>query len=190
MKKLFFFLVCPIFSIMALAQLPATKFERTKGIETPAYPEIIDWWQRADAASSKIKMLTMGMTDAGEPLHLVVISNTGLADFQKIRRENKLVILVNNGIHAGEPDGIDASMLLAKDIVSGKIKLNDKVVLAVIPVYNIGGCLNRSEKYRVDQNGPQAFGFRGNAQNLDLNRLNWRPNAGRIQPLQKALMPS
>jgi hypothetical protein len=44
------------------------------------------------------------------------------------------------------------------------------VVLALIPVYNIGGALNRSINYRVDQNGPEAFGFRGNAENLDLNR--------------------
>jgi hypothetical protein len=44
------------------------------------------------------------------------------------------------------------------------------VVLAFIPIYNIGGCLNRSANYRVDQNGPEEFGFRGNSQNLDLNR--------------------
>ena len=44
------------------------------------------------------------------------------------------------------------------------------VVLAFIPVYNIGGCLNRSKNYRIDQNGPIEKGFRGNSQNLDLNR--------------------
>jgi hypothetical protein len=77
---------------------------------------------------------------------------------------------VNNGIHPGEPDGIDASMLLVRDIMNGKKKLPANVVMAFIPVYNIGGCLNRSANYRVDQNGPEAFGFRGNSQNLDLNR--------------------
>jgi hypothetical protein len=61
-------------------------------------------------------------------------------------------------------------MLLVRDIVTGKYKLSDNIVLAIIPVYNIGGCLNRSANYRVDQNGPEAFGFRGNSQNLDLNR--------------------
>jgi hypothetical protein len=75
-----------------------------------------------------------------------------------------------NGIHPGEPDGIDASMLLARDIQAGKYKLPSNVVIALIPVYNIGGALNRSAFYRVDQNGPAEFGFRGNSQNLDLNR--------------------
>ena len=61
-------------------------------------------------------------------------------------------------------------MLLVRDIVINKINLPDNIVLAIIPVYNIGGCLNRSAFYRVDQNGPEEFGFRGNSQNLDLNR--------------------
>jgi len=147
-----------------------TVFEKSNGTKTPTYLEAIDWWQKLDAQSGKVKMLTMGMTDAGYPLHLVVVANNGDYNFDNIRKNNKRVILVNNGIHPGEPDGIDASMLLARDIVTSKIKLPDNIVLAIIPVYNIGGCLNRSADYRVDQNGPEEFGFRGNSQNLDLNR--------------------
>jgi len=98
------------------------------------------------------------------------VSSNGDYNFDNIRKNNKRVLLINNGIHPGEPDGIDASMLLARDIVANKIKLPDNIVLAFIPVYNIGGCLNRSAFYRVDQNGPEEFGFRGNSENLDLNR--------------------
>ena len=152
------------------AQNITTVFEKSNGTKTPTYFEAIDWWQKLDAQSGKVKMITMGMSDAGYPLHLVVVANNGDYNFDNIRKNNKRVILVNNGIHPGEPDGIDASMLLARDIVINKVKLPDNVVLALIPVYNIGGCLNRSADYRVDQNGPEEFGFRGNSQNLDLNR--------------------
>lgn len=148
----------------------STRFERSGGKETPTYFEIIDWWQKMDQQSGKVKMLTMGMTDAGYPLHLIVVSNNGDYNFENIRKNNKRVILINNGIHPGEPDGIDASMLLVRDIAANKYKIADNIVLAFIPVYNIGGCLNRSNNYRVDQNGPEEFGFRGNSQNLDLNR--------------------
>ena len=168
MKPILFLLIL-ISSVMHSQTIP-TKFEQSKGTETPTYSEIIDWWQKLDQQSGKIKMLTMGMTDAGYPLHLIVVSNTGDYNFENIRKNNKRIILVNNGIHPGEPDGIDASMLLARDIVVNKYKLPDNVVLAIIPVYNIGGCLDRSADYRVDQNGPEEFGFRGNSQNLDLNR--------------------
>ena len=152
------------------AQNITTVFEKSNGTKTPTYFEVIDWWQKLDAQSGKVKMLTMGMTDAGYPLHLIVVANNGDYNFNNIRKNNKRVILINNGIHPGEPDGIDATMLLARDIVINKVKLPVNVVLAIIPVYNIGGCLNRSADYRVDQNGPEEFGFRGNSQNLDLNR--------------------
>ncbi|HEX4875067.1 MAG TPA: M14 family metallopeptidase [Chitinophagaceae bacterium] len=147
-----------------------TKFELSNGTQTPAYFEIIDWWKSLDEKSGKVKMLTMGMTDAGYPLHLVVVANNGDYNFKNIRKNNKRIIFINNGIHPGEPDGIDASMLMVRDIVTGKYKIPDNLVLAIIPVYNIGGCLNRSANFRVDQNGPEEFGFRGNSQNLDLNR--------------------
>jgi hypothetical protein len=173
MRKVFTFTAI-LFTNLVFTQTGTTKFEKSNGTQTPAYAEIIDWWQKLDAASGKVKMLTMGMTDAGFPLHLVVVANQGDYNFENIRKNNKRIILINNGIHPGEPDGIDASMLLARDIAfpSGKngIKLPDNIVLAIIPVYNIGGCLNRSANYRVDQEGPEEFGFRGNSQNLDLNR--------------------
>lgn len=163
-----------LFSIQCLCSASqssiATKFELSKGTQTPTYFEIVEWWKKLDGISGKVKLLTMGMTDAGYPLHLSVVSNNGDYNFDNIRKNNKRIILVNNGIHPGEPDGIDASMLLARDIVTGKYKIADNVVLAFIPVYNIGGCLNRSANFRVDQNGPEEFGFRGNSQNLDLNR--------------------
>ncbi len=165
-----FTLVLLLSGCISFCQTIPTKFEQSNGTQTPTYFEIIAWWQKLDQQSGKVKMLTMGMTDAGHPLHLVVVSNNGDYNFESIRKNNKRIILINNGIHPGEPDGIDASMLLARDIVTNKYKIPDNVVLAFIPVYNIGGCLNRSANYRADQNGPEEFGFRGNSQNLDLNR--------------------
>ena len=171
MKKSFLFLIISIISsTIVFSQHITTKFEQSKGKESPTYPEIIDWWKKLDEKSGKVKMLTMGPTDAGFPLHLVVVANNGDYNFENIRKNNKRIIFINNGIHPGEPDGIDASMLLVRDIVSNKINIPDNIVLAIIPVYNIGGCLNRSVNYRIDQNGPIEKGFRGNSQNLDLNR--------------------
>jgi hypothetical protein len=186
MRKLFFILL--LLSSNLFGQNLKTRFEQSKGTESPTYSEIIDWWQKLDQQSPYVKMLTMGMSDAGFPLHLVVVSADKDFNFESLHKKNRRIILINNGIHPGEPDGIDASMLLARDISDflihdaeqkpGKIKrhnandyhLPENVVLAIIPVYNIGGCLNRSANYRIDQNGPTEKGFRGNSQNLDLNR--------------------
>jgi len=193
MKKLFVLLLLFSFFVQtSSSQIITTKFEQSKGTQSPTYFEIIDWWKKLDEKSGKVKMLTMGMSDAGYPLHLVVVSNNGDYNFDNIRKNNKRIIFINNGIHPGEPDGIDASMLMVRDIVESSINrkpsppgrgelkvssnkgngvgLPDNIVLAIIPVYNIGGCLNRSVNYRIDQNGPVEKGFRGNSQNLDLNR--------------------
>jgi len=146
------------------------RFEKTNGLESATYFEAIDWYKNLDKISTKVLVKEMGMSDAGYPLHLVMVSNDGKFDAAQWHKQNKAVILINNGIHPGEPDGIDACMMLARDIVNNKIKLPDNVALTFIPVYNIGGCLNRNSSSRANQNGPLEYGFRGNAQNLDLNR--------------------
>ncbi len=152
------------------AQLPSTRYEISKGTESVTYYEAINAWKQFDKASPIVQMQTMGATDAGEPLHLILVSADGSFTPSQWKQKNKIVMLINNGIHPGEPDGIDASIWMVKDIVSGKNKLPLNVILAIIPVYNIGGSLNRTVNYRIDQNGPIEKGFRGNSQNLDLNR--------------------
>lgn len=160
------FLLC----VPAIAQDLTTRYERTQGKETVTYNECIAWYRLLVKRFPQIHMLETDNTDSGYPLNLVIYSPTKDFDFASLRKKNKRIILINNGIHPGEPDGIDASMLLLRDLALGKKKLPDNIVLAVIPLYNIGGALNRSTNFRVDQNGPDAFGSRGNARNLDLNR--------------------
>ena len=147
-----------------------SRFEKSGGKETATYFEIINWYQQLAKKSKLILVKEMGSTDAGYPLHLVTVSDQNNIVSPKNNQQKKIVILINNGIHPGEPDGIDASMLLVRDIVNKKIVLPQNIELAFIPVYNIGGCLNRNRFSRVNQNGPTEYGFRGNAQNLDLNR--------------------
>lgn len=169
MKKIILTTIGCCLLLIQYAQF-TTVFEKSNGRESPAYPEIIAWWKTMDQKFSSIQMRQMGATDAGFPLHLITISNNGDHNLDRLRSQHKRIILINNGIHPGEPDGIDASMLLVRDIVTKKTALPENIVLAIIPVYNIGGCLNRSIFYRTDQDGPVEKGSRGNSQNLDLNR--------------------
>ena len=168
MKVYLFASIIILISINTSAQ--QCRFEKSKGTETATYFEAIDWYKQLDKKSPIVFVKEFGITDAGYPLHLVMISNDGKFDAAQWHAQHKVVLLINNGIHPGEPDGIDASMLLVRDIVNHKITIPNNVALAFIPVYNIGGSLNRGGQTRVNQNGPAAYGFRGNAQNLDLNR--------------------
>jgi len=149
-----------------------TQFEKKAGIETPEYKDIISYYERLAAEYSEISLFSFGQTDAGKPLHLVVYSAEGIYNVDEITKSTKNRVLINNGIHPGESDGIDASMLLLRDIVQNdslKQKYKNSLI-AVIPVYNVGGALNRNSHTRANQNGPVSYGFRGNGRNFDLNR--------------------
>jgi hypothetical protein len=113
-----------------------------------------------------------GLTDSGLPLHEVVLSADGTFEPAASRAKGRPILFVQNGIHPGEPEGIDASMMLARDLLRDKKlrPLLQKVTLIIVPVYNVDGMLNRNSTTRANQNGPQAYGFRGNARHLDLNR--------------------
>ena len=147
----------------------ATPYEKGNGNQTATYQEVIAYFKLLDTDFESIQMLPMGATDSGEPLHIVIYNPDKNFNFAEIHK-NKAVLLINNGIHPGEPDGIDATMMLYRDLATGKIVAPKNTVLVNIPVYNIGGMLNRNSHTRANQNGPEAYGFRGNARNYDLNR--------------------
>ena len=146
-----------------------TVFEKSEGKETATYAQVIKYYQQLGKAYPSIKLIEFGKTDSGEPLHLAVFSTSENFDFQKLREDNT-IILVNNGIHPGESDGIDATMMLFRDLAQDSVAVPKNTILATIPVYNIGGALNRNSTSRTNQNGPLEYGFRGNARNYDLNR--------------------
>lgn len=146
-----------------------TYFELTEEQESPPYDEVISFYIDLAREFSAVNIQTIGETDSGYPLHIVTYNPEADFNFQRIR-EDKLILLINNGIHPGETDGIDASMLLFRDLALEKIKAPEGTVVVTIPVYNIGGALNRNSSTRVNQNGPKEYGFRGNARNYDLNR--------------------
>ncbi len=146
-----------------------TVFEKSGGTETATYREVIDFYEDLAAVYSTINLQRIGETDSGEPLHLVTYSRNKNFDFEELRRDHSIV-LINNGIHPGESDGIDATMMLLRDLARDSIVLPENTVIAAIPVYNVGGALNRNSFTRTNQNGPKSYGFRGNARNYDLNR--------------------
>lgn len=136
---------------------------------SPTYAEIIDFYKSVDKTYKQASMESVGETDIGKPLHLFCIKGGE----SKIKKNQKTRFLINNGIHPGEPDGINASMQLVDEILKNWKKyqsLFDSVELYIIPVYNVDGCMRRGKNTRANQDGPEEMGFRGNYQNLDLNR--------------------
>ena len=146
-------------------------FENNKNT-TVTYEEGIDLYKKLDKAYKQLKVIEFGTTDSGHPLHVAILSKDKIFDPEKVRKNGKRVLLINNAIHPGEPCGVDATIMLIRDYLQ-KEELQqylEHVVIVAIPFYNIGGVLNRGSYSRANQVGPREYGFRGNARNLDLNR--------------------
>ncbi|SHJ26625.1 Zinc carboxypeptidase [Arenibacter nanhaiticus] len=146
-----------------------TVFEQSKGEETATYDQTIAFYKALAKEFPQVGIRTVGSTDSGLPLHMVTFNPESEFNFQKIGK-TKTVILINNGIHPGESDGIDATMMLFRDLALKKITSPKNTVVVTIPIYNIGGALKRNSFTRANQNGPKSYGFRGNTNNYDLNR--------------------
>jgi len=149
---------------------PELKYEENHSL---TWEEAISFYRDLDEKYDEATLLEMGMTDAGQPLHLFIISSDGESIPAKIHDEGKAIVLINNGIHPGEPEGIDASARFAADLLANRDGLKKYLrncSVAIIPVYNIGGALTRSRYWRINQNGPEEKGARRNTRFLDLNR--------------------
>ncbi|MCB9082121.1 MAG: hypothetical protein H6555_10465 [Lewinellaceae bacterium] len=163
-------LACSVITIQGQAQ--TAPFERDNNT-TATYTETIQFYQQlAQRFPRYVRLTEAGPTDAPYPLHTAIISVDRLFDPAKARKAGNLILMINNAIHPGEPCGVDASMLFLRDYLQdpAKRELLRGITLVVIPFYNIDGGLNRGPFSRANQNGPAAYGFRGNARNYDLNR--------------------
>jgi hypothetical protein len=167
MKRTLLLLVAVFCCVQANAQLTPFELSKDKNY-TATYAEVMTYYQTLAKQQPQMRLLNYGSTDIGKPLTLVVLSKDKVFDPVLIKKQNKRVLLINNGIHPGEPEGIDASMMLARDLLK-KNQLPKDVVICFIAVYNIDGNMNRGQS-RANQNGPRTYGFRGNYRNLDLNR--------------------
>lgn len=148
--------------------------------KTPTWAETIAAFSELAAAHPNAHLMEIGVSDVGRPIHTFILSNASpsistLAQLEEHRltENRKLGLLVNNAIHPGEPCGVDASVAWLRALMDDEQALQATLAqldIAVIPMYNVGGALNRNCCTRTNQDGPEEYGFRGNARNLDLNR--------------------
>jgi hypothetical protein len=150
----------------------ADDYEKSGYKKTPRYKETMEHCRRLEQGSPWIKVTKFGTSPEGRDLPLVIVSKDKLFDPKQAAKSDKAILLIQNGIHAGEIDGKDACLMLLRDIAITKTKasLLDHVILLVIPIYNVDGHERFGPYNRINQKGPEEMGWRVTAQNLNLNR--------------------
>jgi murein tripeptide amidase MpaA len=141
--------------------------------QTPRYDETMDFVRKLERASKSIHVTYLGKTPEGRNLPLLIVSKkTVEVNPNKAQLSGKAIVVIQNAIHAGEIDGKDACLMLLRDICILKEKehLLDKIILLILPFYNLDGHERTGKYNRINQNGPNEMGWRTTSQNLNLNR--------------------
>ena len=149
-----------------------TKAERTGWKQTSDYEEMMRNIRSLEAGSRWVKLEIIGRTGQGRELPLLIVSKDRAFTPEAGRALGKPIVLIQNGIHAGEIEGKDASGMLLRDIaVLHKYDaLMDSVILLVLPVFSVDASERRSHFNRINQNGPDEMGWRHTPIGLNLNR--------------------
>ena len=149
-----------------------TDCEKSDFVKTPKFAETKAYFQKLEEASPMVHNTSFGTSPLGRELFLVIVDKDGLTTPEAIRAKGRVIILIESCIHAGEPDGKDASMIFLRDMVIGKknIDVLDDVSFLFVPVFNVDGHENFTALNRINQNGPEELGTRNTSQQLNLNR--------------------
>lgn len=153
-----------------------TKAELTGFRSTSSYDETIDFLLRLTRTSPYLRLDWYGTSAEGRRMPVVVVSKDrafSSAEADKVRlTATKPVVLILNGIHAGEIDGKDACLQILRDLALGnRPELLEALTLVIVPIYNVDGHERVSRWNRPNQDGPvDGMGFRTTTKGLDLNR--------------------
>jgi murein tripeptide amidase MpaA len=149
-----------------------TRAERTQWQQTSDYDEMMRYCRSLEAGSRWMKLEMIGRTGQGRDIPMLIVSKDRAFTPEAARALNRPVVLIQNGIHAGEIEGKDASLMLVRDlaVLHKYDAVLDSVTLLVLPLFSADAAERRSHWNRINENGPDEMGWRHTPIGLNLNR--------------------
>ena len=162
-----------------------TRFEASGCQESPRYDETMAYFRRLADYTGLAEMISFGRSPQGRELMCLVVAGGREFTPEKAKSSGKAVLLIQNGIHAGEIEGKDACMLLLREMLVTRTKeeLLGHLILLIIPILNVDGHERISPFNRLNQLGPREMGWRTTSQNLNLNRDYMKADTPEMQAL-------
>src|SRR5262245_3064191 len=159
---------------------PLTRAEATNYQETSRHADVMRFIaELAARGDSRLAVTSFGASPEGRDMPLLILSAHGVRTPEAARRLDLPLVLVINGIHAGEVEGKEASLMLARDMLTGpEGALLEQLTLLIVPLFNPDGNdridpANRKLNlaHFEGQLGPESgVGTRVNAAGINLNR--------------------
>ena len=157
---------------LSAAEKPQTVAESSDYKSTSTYKDVMDFIHILQKQDPRIRVETICQSTEGRKVPLLVIGDPVPASPLDLKNDERAVIYFQANIHAGEVEGKEAVLMLARDILAKDPQpLLDKLVILICPIFNADGNEKISKENRKKQHGPvNGVGVRYNGQKLDLNR--------------------
>ncbi len=195
-KHLLYFLTITLFFTFSVYfcfssdSQPLTKAEESEYKETSRYTDVMGFIEKLQEQSSLIRLETICVSTEGREIPLLIIGDPPPSSPLELNYDDRAVIYFQANIHAGEVEGKEAALMLARDLTINKDHpYLDKLVVLLAPIFNADGNEKISPDNRRSQVGPEkGVGIRYNGQNLDLNRDGLKLESPEVRGLVKNVM--
>jgi predicted deacylase len=174
-----------------------TRAEATAYRETSLHAHVMEFLAGLQArADRRLHVTSFGTSPGGRDLPLCVLSAHGVRTPDEARAKGLPIVLIINGIHAGEVEGKESSQMLMRDLLDGAYgDLLAELTLVVVPLFNPDGNdavdpANRKLDlpHLQGQLGPALVGTRVNKSGINLNRDYMRQQAAEMRLLQSRVV--
>ncbi len=167
------------------SEVPWTRAEQSNYQATSRYADVINFIAELQRQSPHLRLESIGVSAEGRQVPLLVIGNPLPATPSSLAYDRRAVVYIQANIHAGEVEGKEASLMLARDLLLSKdLPYLDRLIVLIAPLFNPDGNEKISPENRRHQPGPaEGVGVRHNSQNLDLNRDGMKLESLEVQGL-------
>ncbi len=182
--------IYPIHSSETTGNELKTVAESSNFRATSRYGDVMEFVSTLKGLSPSLRLETLCVSAEGREVPLLILGTPPPTAPQELRHDKRLVVYIQANIHAGEVEGKEASLMLARDILLEKdLPYLDRLVILIAPIFNADGNEKISKENRRNQVGPEeGVGVRYNGQNLDLNRDGIKMESPEVQGLARNVL--
>jgi hypothetical protein len=176
-------------------QSPRTRAERTGYAETSRHADVIAFCDELAARSPLVQRTSIGASGEGQDIVALLLSDRKAFTPELARRQKKAIVMIEANIHAGEVEGKEEVLALARDLALTSLGrgILDRVCLVIVPDFNPDGNDRISpENRKLDLknlegqvNPPGGVGMRYTGQGFNLNRDSMKQEAPETRHLAR-----
>ncbi len=159
-----------------------TVAEATDYEHTSTHEEVLDFIETLEPLAARMSVQSMGESAGGQDIPVLVLSQARLftpeAAQAAARDHGRPVVMILCNIHAGEVEGKEAALMLARDMTTGALgRLLSGATIVLVPNFNPDGNDRMDPTNRAmdmdalhGQKGPCSVGTRYTGTGINLNR--------------------